>query len=62
MSPISQTSFLTGTFCHFLQKSGFNLGLVQKYIRLRCLVRVKGLVICFYLGWSGSILQKSKPI
>ena len=30
---------------------------IQKYSRLRCLLRVKGLVICFYLGWSGSILQ-----
>ena len=29
----------------------------QKYSRLRCLLRVTGLVICFYLGWSGSILQ-----
>ena len=29
----------------------------QKYSRLRCLLCVKGLVICFYLGWSGSILQ-----
>ena len=29
----------------------------QKYSRLRCLLRVKGLVISFYLGWSGSILQ-----
>ena len=29
----------------------------QKYSRLRCLLRVKGLMICFYLGWSGSILQ-----
>ena len=29
----------------------------QKYSRLRCLLRVKGLVICFYLGWSGSTLQ-----
>ena len=29
----------------------------QKYSRLRCLLRVKGLVVCFYLGWSGSILQ-----
>ena len=26
-------------------------------IRLRCLLRVKGLAICFYLAWSGSILQ-----
>ena len=29
----------------------------QKYSRLRCLLHVKGLVICFYLDWSGSILQ-----
>ena len=29
----------------------------QKYSRLRCFLRAKGLVICFYLGWSGSILQ-----
>ena len=29
----------------------------QKYSRLRCLLRVKSLMICFYLGWSGSILQ-----
>ena len=29
----------------------------QKYSRLRCLLHVKGLVICFYFGWSGSILQ-----
>ena len=28
----------------------------QKYSKLRCLLRVKGLVICFYLGWSGSTL------
>ena len=26
----------------------------QKYSRLRCLLHVKGLTICFYLGWSGS--------
>ena len=31
--------------------------LKQKYSRLRCLLRVKDLAICFYLGWSGSILQ-----
>ena len=30
---------------------------MQKYSRLRCLLRVKGLVICFYLRWSGSTLQ-----
>ena len=29
----------------------------QKYSRLTCLLHVKGLVVCFYLGWSGSILQ-----
>ena len=29
----------------------------QKYSRLRCLLRVKDLEICFYLGCSGSILQ-----
>jgi hypothetical protein len=29
----------------------------QKYRRLRCLLPVKGLVICFYFDWSGSILQ-----
>ena len=34
----------------------------QKYSRLRCLLRVKGLVICFYLGWSGSILQFRQSI
>ena len=28
-----------------------------KYSRLRCLLHVKGLAICFHLGWSGSILQ-----
>ena len=31
--------------------------LTQKYRRLRCLLCVKVLVICFCLGWSGSILQ-----
>ena len=30
---------------------------IQKCSRLRCLLRVKGLVKCFYLGWSGSTLQ-----
>ena len=28
-----------------------------KSSRLRCLLHVKVLVICFYLGWSGSVLQ-----
>ena len=31
---------------------------IQKYNRLiRCLLLVKSFVICFYLGWSGSVLQ-----
>ena len=29
----------------------FGLFLAQKYSRLRCLLLVKGLVICFYFGW-----------
>ena len=28
----------------------------QEYSRLRCLLLVKALTICFYLGWSGSTL------
>ena len=32
----------------------------QKYSRLRCLLRVKGLVICFYLGCSGSTFLITK--
>ena len=36
------------------------LGWEQKYSRLRCLLGVKFLVICFYLGWSGSILRFRK--
>ena len=35
----------------------WNYNYTQKYSRLRCLLRVKSLVFCFYLGWSGSILQ-----
>ena len=37
-------------------------GFAQKYSRLRCLLRVKGLVICFYLGWYGSTLLITKHI
>ena len=37
-------------------------GMPQKYSRLRCLLRVKGLVICFYLGWFGSALLITKHI
>ena len=29
----------------------------QKYSRLRCLLRVKGLMICFYLGLYGSTVR-----
>ena len=32
----------------------------QKYSRLRCLLFVKGLVIGFYLGWSGHTLLTEK--
>ena len=32
----------------------------QKYSRLRCLLRVKGLVFCFYLGWSGPSSVQTK--
>ena len=34
----------------------------QKYSRLRCLLRVTGLLICFYLGWSGSTLLITKHV
>ena len=34
----------------------------QKYSRLRSLLRVTGLVFCFYLGWSGSILHFKQNI
>ena len=34
-----------------------NIRCIQKYSRLRCLLNVKGLVFCFYLGWSDSILR-----
>ena len=35
---------------------------MQKYCKLRCFLSVKGLVICFYLGWSGSILHFRQSI
>ena len=38
------------------------VGKKQKYSRLRNLLHVKGLAICFYLGWSGSILQFRQSI
>ena len=39
-----------------------SIPLNQKYSRLRCLLRVKGFVIWFYLGWFGSILQFTQNI
>ena len=42
--------------CSIEVRSKLN-NLEQKYRRLRCLLRVKGLLICLYLGWSGSIFQ-----
>jgi hypothetical protein len=32
----------------------------QKYSRLRCLLRVKGLVICFYLGCQAVFFSSDK--
>ena len=46
------SSLLPGQFVYTNQQC-----FAPKYSRLRCLLRVKGLVICFYLGWSGRILQ-----
>ena len=40
-----------------IDAGGLFLGCKQKYSRLRSLLSVKGFVICFYLGWSGSVLQ-----
>ena len=34
----------------------YKMNYSQKYSRLRCLLHVKGLVIGFYLGWSGHTL------
>ena len=46
------------SICHMQghRKINKSKGEGQKYSRLRYLLRVKGLVIGFYLGWSGSIL------
>ena len=49
--------------CQFECSTGYpnrilkGLQFTQKISRLRCLLRVKRLVICLYLGGSGSILQ-----
>ena len=50
-------SYILPLFCKYTLV-GYN----QKYSRLRCLLRVKGLVICFYLGWSGSTLVITKHV
>ena len=49
------------TFDHFWKRveAVYDIN-TQKYSRLRCLLRVKGLVICFYLGSPGSSLQFSQ--
>ena len=44
------------TFSWKIKKINVLESYMQKYSRLRCLLLVKGLVICFYLGWSGSTL------
>jgi hypothetical protein len=44
---------MLATFQHLLCKKTLDQGsmsIYQKYSRLRCLLHVKGLVICFYLG------------
>ena len=51
---VHKTLFLIRIACI---KTNTFLGCYQKYSSLRCLLHDKGLVICFYLGWSGSILQ-----
>ena len=48
--------------CLLAQGMFYSMGIstyrnTQKYSRPRCMLRVKGLVNCFYLGWSGSTLQ-----
>ena len=43
--------------CIHISMGSFLYRVYQKYSRLRSLLCVKGLVFCFYLDWSGSILQ-----
>ena len=40
------------TFCKETKCSDFFYIHTLKYSRLRCLLHLKGLVICFYLGWA----------
>ena len=53
-----------GALCEEISQSPITFevfdGYEQKYSRLRCLLRVKGLVICFYLGWSSVQTKYSK--
>ena len=51
----TQNSYYPGTPCIFKiinkrHEIRSKVSFQQKYTRLRCLLRVKGLVICFYLG------------
>ena len=45
---------------NFLSLKSLAISCRQKYSRLRCLLLVKGVLICFYLGWSGSALPIRK--
>ena len=54
----SASRYLIHTFSESPLSSELNvIRYLQKYSRLRCLLLVKGLVICFHLGLSGSTLQ-----
>ena len=58
MSFYNLSAFIGGKFIFYKKNPLQDLlnSLNQKYSRLRCLLRVKGLVIGFYLGWSGHTL------
>ena len=49
---VAEEELVVSTYKSYNLQRGFS----QKYSRLRCLLRVKGLVIGFYLGWSGHTL------
>jgi hypothetical protein len=53
--PVTENRLATANYPQIQQSRLYVF--TQKSSRLRCLLRVKGLVICFYFGWSGSILQ-----
>ena len=56
------SSLVSSFHALFLIVKPQKLNYYQKYSRLRCFLHVKGLVICFYLGWSGSTLLITKHI